>query len=168
MFDTIAGRGVDTCILGMAQVDRSGSVNVSHIGGLIVGPGGFIDISQSSRHAVFCGTFTTRGLQVAASGGRLQILQEGTISKFVEKVDAITYSGPFATAEGRRATYVTERAVFELTPEGLELTEVAPGVSIDRDILPHMGFTPIIRSPRSMAAGLFAGDAAGESQGGPS
>jgi propionate CoA-transferase len=166
MFDTIAGRGVDTCILGMAQVDRTGSVNVSHIGGLIVGPGGFIDISQSSRHAVFCGTFTARGLQVEAAGGRLHIVQEGQIPKFVAGVDAITYSGPFALEEGRRATYVTERAVFELTPEGLELTEVAPGISIDGDILPHMGFTPIIRSPRPMPAALFTGELARQIPGG--
>jgi acyl CoA:acetate/3-ketoacid CoA transferase len=141
----------------MAQADRRGSVNVSHIGGLIVGPGGFIDISQSSRHAVFCGTFTAGGLRVETADGRLRILEEGKISKFVDAVDAITYSGPFALEEGRQATYVTERAVFELTPDGLELTEVAPGISVDDDILPHMGFAPIIRSPRPMPAHLFTG-----------
>ncbi len=160
MFDTISGPGLDVCILGMAQIDRLGAVNVSHIGGLLVGPGGFVDISQAGRKAVFCGTFTARGLEVDIGPGGLEIRREGSVHKLVHDVDAITYSGQQALADGRRAMYVTERAVFELTGDGVELTEVAPGISIDRDILPHMGFEPIIRSPRPMPAHLFAAPAA--------
>jgi propionate CoA-transferase len=155
MFDTISGRGLDVAILGMAQIDRAGAVNVSHIGGLLVGPGGFIDISQAARKAVFCGTFTARGLEVDTVDGALVIRSEGSIPKLVGEVDAITYSGQQAVADGRRAVYVTERAVFELTAEGVELTEVAPGIDVERDVLPHMGFEPIVRDPRPMPAGLF-------------
>lgn len=155
MFDTISGAGLDVCILGMAQFDRAGAVNVSHIGGLLVGPGGFIDISQAARRAVFCGTFTARGLRVGVADGNLQIENEGSIRKLVADVDAITYSGQQALADGRSALFVTERAVFELTDEGIQLVEIAPGVSIERDILPHMGFEPIIDAPTLMPAHLF-------------
>jgi propionate CoA-transferase len=156
MFDTISGAGLDVCILGMAQIDRRGAVNVSHIGGLLVGPGGFIDISQAARRAVFCGTFTARGLEVGTEDGNLVIRSEGSIRKIVAEVDAITFSGRQALADGRSALFVTERAVFELTADGVELTEVAPGISIERDVLPHMGFEPVINSPRLMPAHLFA------------
>ena len=156
MFDTISGSGLDVCILGMAEIDRTGAVNVSHIGGKLVGPGGFIDISAAARRAVFCGTFTARGLQVDVADGALVIRSEGSVAKLVDRVAAVTYSGTQALADGRSATFVTERAVFELTSDGLELTEIAPGIEIERDILPHMGFEPIIRSPRPMPAHLFA------------
>jgi propionate CoA-transferase len=136
-FDLFAGGMLDVCCLGMAQVDQTGSVNVSRFGSQLVGPGGFVDISQHARKAVFCGTFTARG---------------GTVRKLVGRVDEITFSGPFALAEGREAVYVTERAVFRLCEEGVELSEVAEGVSIERDLLPHMGFRPIIRDVRPMRA----------------
>jgi acyl CoA:acetate/3-ketoacid CoA transferase len=155
MFDTISGTGLDVCILGMAEIDRTGAVNVSHIGGKLVGPGGFIDISSAARRAVFCGTFTARGLDVDVADGALVIRNEGTIPKLVDEVAAVTYSGAQALADGRTAAFVTERAVFELTADGLELTEVAPGIDIERDILPHMGFEPVIRSPRPMSSHLF-------------
>ncbi|AKE88374.1 acetyl-CoA--acetoacetyl-CoA transferase subunit alpha [Rhodococcus aetherivorans] len=155
-FDLFAGGLLDVSCLGMAQVDATGAVNVSKIGGGIVGPGGFIDISQNSPRVVFCGTFTARGLDVEIIGGELVIRREGSVPKFVERVDQITYSGHLAAAQGREAVYITERAVFVLTPDGLELTEIAPGIDIDRDILPHMGFRPIINNPRTMDPGLFA------------
>jgi propionate CoA-transferase len=167
MFDTISGRGLDVAILGMAQIDRTGAVNVSHIGGLLVGPGGFVDISQAARKAVFCGTFTARGLAVDVADGALVIHSEGSIRKLVHDVDAITYSGSQAVADGRRAVYVTERAVFELTAEGVELTEIAPGVDIERDILPNMGFEPIVRAPRPMPTHLFESTTAAIPSGGP-
>lgn len=154
-FDLFAGGLLDISCLGMAEVDATGSVNVSRIGGGIVGPGGFIDISQNSPSVVFCGTFTARGLDVEIADGRLHIKREGSVAKFVCAVDQVTYSGALAVRDGRRALYVTERAVFELTPAGVELIEVAPGIDIERDILPNMGFTPIINSPRLMDAALF-------------
>ncbi|SDO01953.1 propionate CoA-transferase [Klenkia soli] len=159
-FDLFAGGVLDVCALGMAQVGADGSVNVSRIAGGIVGPGGFIDISQNAQRAIYCGTFTARGLDIEVADGRLHIRREGSVPKFVAEVDEVTYSGPLAVQEGREAIYVTERAVFTLTPDGLELTEVAPGVDIERDIVAHMGFTPLIRDPRPMDAALFAGVAA--------
>ncbi len=155
-FDLFSGGLLDVSCLGMAEVDVTGAVNVSKIGGGIVGPGGFIDISQNSPRVVFCGTFTARGLDIEIVGGELVIRREGSVPKFVDRVDQVTYSGALAVREGREAVYVTERAVFVLTRDGLELTEVAPGIDIDRDILPHMGFRPIIKNPRLMDAGLFA------------
>ncbi|MBS3694131.1 acyl CoA:acetate/3-ketoacid CoA transferase [Rhodococcus qingshengii] len=155
-FDLFAGGLLDVCALGMAQVDETGAVNVSKIAGGIVGPGGFIDISQNSPRAVFCGTFTARGLDVAVVDGELVIRSEGSVPKFVAAVDQVTYSAELALAQGRSAVYVTERAVFELTAAGLALIEVAPGIEIERDILPHMGFTPIIDNPKVMNPSLFA------------
>jgi len=156
MFDGISGRGIDVCVLGLAQVDLQGNVNVSHVNGNLVGPGGFIDIARSAPEAIFCGPFTAKGLEIDQSTGHVQILQEGSIQKFVPSVDAIDFSGPTATTDGRHALYITERAVFELTPEGLLLKEVAPGISIERDILPHMGFEPIIRDPKPMPPFVFS------------
>jgi propionate CoA-transferase len=156
-FELFAMGLLDTCCLGMAQLDATGSVNVSRFGAQIVGPGGFVDISQYARKAVFCGTFTAKGLHAEVHGGQLRILREGTIPKLLHDVDEVTYSGPFARAEGREAVYVTERAVFRLTDEGVELTEVADGVDIGRDILPHMGFTPLIRNVAPMPRDVFVG-----------
>lgn len=155
-FDLFSGGVLDVCCLGMAQVDATGAVNVSKIAGGIVGPGGFIDISQNTPRAVFCGTFTARGLRTEIVDGALVIRQEGTIPKFVEQVEQVTYSGDLAVRQGREAVYITERAVFVLSPAGLELTEVAPGIDIERDILPHMRFAPIITDPKPMDGRLFS------------
>src|SRR5436190_3326591 len=113
-FELFAMGLLDICCLGMAQLDASGSVNVSRFGAQIVGPGGFVDISQYARKAVFCGTFTTKGLRAEVHDGGLRIVREGDVRKLVAGVEEVTYSGPFALAEGREATYVTERAVFRL------------------------------------------------------
>jgi propionate CoA-transferase len=156
-FELFAMGLLDVCCLGMAQLDAAGSVNVSRFGAQLVGPGGFIDISQHARTAVFCGTFTAKGLRVQVNDCGLRIDREGSVGKLVAAVDETTYSGPFARAEGRQAVYVTERAVFRLTPEGVALTEVAEGVSIERDVLPHMGFVPIMRDVRPMPAEVFRG-----------
>jgi propionate CoA-transferase len=94
-------------------------------------------------------------LQAEVYDWRLRIVREGSVRKLVPAVEEVTYSGPFARAEGREAVYVTERAVFRLADAGVELVEVAPGVSIERDILPHMGFRPVIRDPRPMPTEVF-------------
>jgi propionate CoA-transferase len=161
-FELFAMGILDACCLGMAQLDATGSVNVSRFGTQLVGPGGFVDISQHARKAVFCGTFTAKGLRAEVYDGGLRILREGSVGKLVAEVEETTYSGPFALAEGREAVYVTERAVFRLTPEGVALTEVANGVSIERDILPHMGFVPVIRAVRPMPAAVFRAPTVGE------
>lgn len=155
-FDLFSSGILDRTFLGMAQVDALGNVNVSRIAGRIIGPGGFVDISQYAREAVFCGSFVAKGTPARVEDGRLVLDDPAGLPKFVQAVEEITFSGELALSEGRCAKFVTERCVLELTPSGLELTEVAPGVDIDRDLLPFMGFEPLIRSPRQMPDEVFA------------
>ena len=154
-FDFYDGGGLDMTCLGMAECDAEGNVNTSRFGGRLNGCGGFINISQNARRVIFAGTLTNGGLKVAIEDGKIRIVTEGRNQKFVPKVEQITFSGSFATRRGQPVYYVTERCVFKLTPNGLELIEVAPGIEIERDILPHMGFTPIIKNPVQMDARIF-------------
>jgi propionate CoA-transferase len=155
-FDFYAGGGLDVAFLGFGEVDALGNVNVSKLGGTIVGPGGFMDIAQNARKVVFCGTFDARNAECRTGDGALAILRHGEVRKFVDRVRQITFSGTVAMGAGQTVLYITERAVFRLTPEGLLLTEVAPGVDLRRDVLERMGFTPLIpREPAVMAAGHF-------------
>ena len=154
-FDFYDAGGLDMSFLGLAQTDANGHVNVSKFNGRPVGCGGFVNITRSARKLVFCGTFTAGGLEVAVEDGRLRIVTEGRARKFVERVEQVTFNGIDAAERGQAVVFVTERAVFHLRPDGLELTEVAPGVDIERDILAHMGFAPLVRQPVPMDAGLF-------------
>ncbi len=156
-FDFYDGGGLDVAFLSFVEVDPSGNVNISRFGDKIVGIGGFINISQNARKVVFSGTFTAGGLQIAIEGGRLKIVREGRHAKFVPAIEQICYNGKMAEAEGRAAVFVTERAVFHATAKGLRLVEVAPGIDIERDILAHMAFKPLIADDiRTMDARLFA------------
>jgi len=159
MFDFYHGGGLDLTCLGVAEVDEKGNVNTSRFGGKLNGCGGFIDISQNSRAVVFAGTFTAGGLEVAVEDGKLRIVKEGRARKFVRAVEQITFSGPYAASKSQPVLYVTERCVFHLTPGGLELIEVAPGIDIDRDILAHMDFAPIIHKPVPMDPRIFRDEA---------
>ncbi|MFZ4479994.1 MAG: acyl CoA:acetate/3-ketoacid CoA transferase, partial [Rhodoferax sp.] len=154
-FDFYDGGGLDLACLGLAECDPAGSINVSRFGPKLAGAGGFINITQNSRAVVFVGTFTAGGLKVAIDNGKVNILKEGRSRKFVKQIEQVTFSGPYAAASGKNVLYVTERCVFRLTQQGLELIEVAPGIDIDKDILAQMDFTPIINNPQPMDARIF-------------
>lgn len=139
-FDFYDGGGLDMAFLSFAQVDRHGNVNVSRYGKHITGPGGFINISQGTPKVTFSGTLTTGGLEIAPVGGKMKITNEGRVRKFVEEVEQITFSGSAARARGQDITYITDRAVFKLGPDGLVLTEIAPGIDLERDIRGQIGF----------------------------
>lgn len=154
-FDFYHGGGLDAAFLGIAEVDSAGNVNVSHIGGQIVGPGGFIDITQNAKKVVFCGQFDAKGAKVTVGDGRIAIERHGEVQKFVPEVAAITFSAEQALARGQEVLYVTERAVFRLSPEGVELIELAPGADLQRDVLDRMGFAPVMRDVKPMPESVF-------------
>lgn len=140
-FDFYDGGGLDLAFLSFAEFDREGNVNVSRFGGRIIGPGGFINISQNARRVVFGGT-------LAAKGGK---------PKAVERVEQVTFSGAYARARGQPVLIVTERAVFRLVAEGVELVEIAPEADLERDVLAAMAFRPRIAPDlKRMDRRLFA------------
>ena len=156
-FDFYDGGGLDFAALGAAQIDRHGNVNVSRFGSRLAGVGGFINISQNAKRLVFCGTLTSGGLEVAIENGGLRIVREGSHRKFVNEVEQVSFSGLVARNRRHDVLFVTERAVFRLVEEGLELIEVAPGIDVESQILAHIDFRPIVRSLKPMPEHLFRG-----------
>ncbi|MCW8884377.1 MAG: acyl CoA:acetate/3-ketoacid CoA transferase [Motiliproteus sp.] len=145
-FDFYDGGGLHQAFLGMAQVNSRGDVNVSRFGSRIAGAGGFINISQNAREVYFMGTFTSGKQSFSIESEQLQIHSSGATHKFVDSIDHLTFNGAYAIEKGQRVYYITERCVFRLTDRGIELIEIAPGVDIERDVLSHMQFRPLIAS----------------------
>ncbi|MBT9247236.1 acyl CoA:acetate/3-ketoacid CoA transferase [Gemmobacter fulvus] len=158
-FSYFQAGGFDCSLLSFLEIDREGSVNVSRLAATphrTAGAGGFVDITARARKIVFSGSFNA-GAKMRIEGGQLVIDREGRVAKIVEKVDQISFSGRRARAQGQHITYVTERCVMRLDAEGLVITEIAPGIDLQRDILDQAA-TPIRVSPdlRLMEARLFA------------
>ena len=144
IFDFYQGGGLDQAFLGFAESDRHGNVNVSKFGDKLPGCGGFIDISQNSKQVFFCGTFTANGLKTEIKDGTLHIVTEGSINKFREEIEHITFSAKTAINNNLPVTYITERAVFKLTKDGVMLCEIAPGIDLEKDVLAHMPMKPVL------------------------
>ena len=143
-FDLYDGGGLDQAFLSSAEVDEEGNVNVSKFNGRVNGQGGFIDISQNAKEVCFSAIFTAGKPDIVCEDGKLVIRKDGSGIKFVKKVEQVTFSGKYAREHGQKVTYVSERAVFVLTKDGLMLTEIAPGVDLEKDILDKMEFKPLI------------------------
>ena len=155
-FDWYDGGGLDLAFMGAAEVDANGNVNVSKFKGHAVGCGGFINITQTAKKVVYCGTFTAGGLKVAVQNGKLVIQQEGKGKKYVNKVEQVTFSGTYAASVKQPVLFVTERAVFELQDGQVTLIEIAPGIDLEKDILAQMDFKPrIAKDLKLMPAGIF-------------
>ena len=161
-FDFYDGGGLDIAVLGLAQADAQGNLNVSKFGPRLAGAGGFINISQNAKAVVFLGSFTADGLQLKIDDGSLTVLREGRQRKFVQAVEHRTFSGRESRRRGQRVLYVTERCVVELADAGLELIEIAPGIDLQRDLLAQMDFSPVV-SPhlKLMDAALFRAETMG-------
>ncbi|MDD7408869.1 MAG: CoA-transferase [Anaerovoracaceae bacterium] len=143
-FDWFDGVGLDFGVFGLSEAQEDGSINTSRLNGVTLGVGGFANIALGAKKSVFMGTFTTKGLKEHIENGKLVIDQEGKLPKFVKRSDQLTFVAPEALKKGHELIYVTERCVFKGTLEGLVLTEIAPGIDLEKDILAHMGFKPII------------------------
>ena len=160
-FDFYDGGGLDVAFLGLAQMDKMGNINVSKFGPKVAGCGGFINITQNAKKVVYCGTFTAGGLKVAVNDGRLSIIQEGRVRKLINQVEQVTFAGSYAMKHRQPVLYVTERAVFELTEDGVELKEIAPGIDIQKDVLDQMDFVPVIKDVKVMDERIFCDELMG-------
>ena len=130
-------------------------MNVSRFSGRAVGIGGFVDVANGTKIVVHCGPFTAGGLKVATGDGELHVVQEGKQKKFLEHVEELSFSAPYAAGSGQRVLYFTERAVFELRDGDITLVEIAPGVDLERDVLGQMNFTPAVAADLALMPTLI-------------
>lgn len=151
-FDAIDGGLCPFTALSFAEFDSRGVVNVSKFGSANPGAGGFIDIAQNAKRLIFAGTFTTGGLRCDVADGQLVIQVEGKVKKFVAEAKSITYRAQDGVADRNQdAMIITERAVFRIAADGLELVEIAPGIDLQKDVLDLMDFAPVrIANPLPM------------------
>lgn len=148
-FTYFQAAGFDCSLLSFLQIDQHGSVNVSKLGArphVTAGAGGFVDITTRAKKIVYSG-FYNAGARMEIVDGRLRIEKEGKVRKLVKEVEQVSFSGRRGVAQGQDVTYVTERCVLKLTPEGIVLTEIAPGVELQANILDQSEF-PLIVSPQ--------------------
>jgi len=157
-FTYFQGGGFDASLLSFLEIDQDGCVNVSkltHCPHVTAGCGGFVDITARAKRVIFSGFFTA-GAKLEVTNGKLVILKEGKVKKLVEKVEHVTFSGRRALQQGQQISYITERCVLELRPEGITVTEIAPGVDLERDVLDQAAFRLQVASDlKVMDANLF-------------
>ncbi|MBA3449841.1 MAG: acyl CoA:acetate/3-ketoacid CoA transferase [Chloroflexia bacterium] len=140
-FTYFQGGGFDRCLLSFLQVDIAGNVNVSRLRGkphVTAGAGGFIDITTNARNLVFSGAFSAGRQQIGIEQGRVVIHEDGNVAKFVPEVEHVTFSGRMAHERGQNVTFITERCAIRLLHDGLTVTEIAPGVDLERDVLDRL------------------------------
>ncbi|HEY9593713.1 MAG TPA: CoA-transferase [Spirochaetia bacterium] len=160
-FDMYDGGVLDFAVLGCLQVGPNGDVNASMRDGGGIGVGGFVNVAGGARRIVFATTMTGgvqqgEGASVEIRDGSLTIVKEGNQKKFVRQIEQVTFNGQLAVKNHHEVLFVTERAVFRLTEQGLLLVEVAPGVDIERDVMAQMEFRPKMSlDVRTMPAEIF-------------
>lgn len=158
-FNFFDGGGLDAGIFGLSEVDGKGNVNTTLLNGKIMGVGGFMNVASQASLALFIGTFTAGGIKCKIEDGKTVIEQEGRFDKFVDHLAQLSFNGDLAMEKGNKVVFVTERCVLERLPEydTLVLTEIAPGIDLEKDVLAHMGFKPVIPDggPKLMDSALF-------------
>lgn len=87
--------------------------------------------------------------------GKVVIVNEGKRKKFKSSIEQVTFSSEFSLKKGQKVLFITERCVFQLVKEGLKLIETAPGIDIEKDILPYLEFTPIVEEVKEMDSRIF-------------
>ena len=155
-FDFYDGGGLDVAFLSFAELDENGDVNVHHFNGKIMGTGGFVNIVAGSKKVVLCGTLRAGKLMTSVRDGRITIEQEGKFEKLIKKVSSITFHAEQAEKQKQEVIYITERAVFRLLDGNVVLTEIAPGIDLQKDVIDQMGFVPeIAEDLKVMDARIF-------------
>lgn len=155
VFSFYRGGGLDVTFLGFGQIDQFGNVNVSKFNNIVPGCGGFIDITHTTKKLVFCGNFSAVGTDIRIEDGKLVIIREGQVRKIVEQVEQVTLNGQIAFEKGQDLTYITERCVLKYTQDGMELTEIAPGIDMQKDIIDLLPFKVKADNVTEMPAKIF-------------